>query len=184
MHIKMSWMKSIKCLPPILQKTSHDWSSYIITQPSKETSTPGLHHTLKGEACIRIAGSKDGERSLGRGGVGRGLPWWDLKTRFLFHAHCSCLLLNMWTTDGSCHPYSLILIENTTRNSERLETSPHVQFYIHSLDMCTHNIMSEQTLLCPVTILLEYKLISKLLESSRLLVNKRQRRADTEQNLR
>lgn len=24
MHIKMSWMKSIKCLPPILQKTSHD----------------------------------------------------------------------------------------------------------------------------------------------------------------
>lgn len=67
--------------------------------------------------------------------------------------------------------------------SERLKTSPHVQFYIHSLDMCTHNIMSEQTLLCPVTILLEYKLISKLLESSRFLVNKRQRWADTEQNL-
>lgn len=81
-------------------------------------------------------------------------------------------------------PPRQFLSENTTRNSERLKTSPHVQFYIHSLDMCTHNIMSPQTPLCPVTILLEYKLIFKLLESSRLLVNKRQRRADTEQNLR
>lgn len=130
MHIKMSWMKSIKCLPPILQKQATA-DNLNHTAHWGDEHTWATSHT-QGEACILKAGSQDGERSRG---VGRGLPWWELKTCFLFHAHCSRLLFNI--LNGRHELPSLLIVylfecdeERTQRGirGKTLKTSPHVQF--------------------------------------------------------
>lgn len=82
MHIKMSWMRSIKRLPPILQEQA------MTDNHTERTSTPGLHGTLQ----VRLAYSKMAVRMVrghgGRGGRGEGLPWWDL----MFPLPCTLVL--------------------------------------------------------------------------------------------
>lgn len=60
MHMTMSWMKSIKCRPPILQKQAT--TAYYTKSHRGDEHTQAASHS-QGEDCILKAGSQDGEKT-------------------------------------------------------------------------------------------------------------------------
>lgn len=156
MHIKMSWMKSIKCLTPVLQKqamTDNFTSSHSLL---RRRAHPG-YITLR----VRLAYWKLAVRMVGghrgRGGENHGGTLSISSSIHIVLASSSTSEQQKWAAVFSL--FVLVGEERTQGIWQTLKKSPPCSIYIHSLDMCTQHVVSEYTLLCPVTILLEHKLI-------------------------
>lgn len=154
MHMTMSWMKSIKCRPPILQKQATT-ANYTKSHSLLRGRARRAASHSQGEDCILKAGSQDGEKTWGEGDQEGATMVGPQDT---FPPPCTWLLPPLQHVNGRYEPPSLLIDwfrlmrrEHDQEFGKTLSTSPHVQFTF-IVWTCVLNITSEQTLLCPVTI--------------------------------